>query len=514
MAVAAANGHMLRGIICALLGGICWGFSGTCAQLLMQNYGAPATWITCVRIIIAAVFFLAVVVIRDWRSLVAVFRDWRSIVEIGLFAIFGVLLMQLSYLYAIEYTGAAVGTTIEQIGLVFIMLFVCLRNKRLPRLREVLGLLFALGGMVVIATQGDMGKLSIPPEGLMWGLISAFALTLYTLMPARVLDKWGSMLVTGLSMLFASVVATAVVQPWTMSVNLSLGAIGALAAIVLVGTLGAYMLYLQGVKDAGPVKASLLCCFEPVSAMVLAMVWLNTPVSLWDVLGCVLIVVMIFLVTEREAKPDQVSVGELEDGALVDAPMFAGRASVLGYYSSRPATRDDFDRVSALLEIGHETMMGLGIDEGRNKKYPSSRRLMHSINNGTTHVVEDEHGNLIAVFAVSFSPDKNYARPLLEGAWLTDTDAQPQPYAELHWVAVDHAARRRGVGMFILDKADRIARAGGRMSIRADVYEANAPMRHLLEKHGYQHCGTVIIRDVFGREKRRSGYERMLRLRS
>ena len=52
---------------------------------------------------------------------------------------------------------------------------------------------------------------------------------------------------------------------------------------------------------------------------------------------------------------------------------------------------------------------------------------MHSIKNGTTHVVEDGDGRLIAVFAVSFSPDKNYARGIEGGAWLTDTNAVPQP---------------------------------------------------------------------------------------
>ena len=30
---------------CALAGGVCWGFSGTCAQLLMDGYGVPALWI-------------------------------------------------------------------------------------------------------------------------------------------------------------------------------------------------------------------------------------------------------------------------------------------------------------------------------------------------------------------------------------------------------------------------------------------------------------------------------------
>ncbi len=36
-------------------------------------------------------------------------------------------------------------------------------------------------------------------------------------------------------------------------------------------------------------------------------------------------------------------------------------------------------------------------------------------------------------------------------------------------------------------------------------------MQKLLEKHGYERCGTITMKDVFGREKRRVGYERMLR---
>ena len=236
---AAGNRHVVRGIVCALAGGICWGFSGTCAQLLMNDYGAPATWITCVRMVIAAVFFLFLTAVRNWRDLVAVFRDWRSLAQIAAFAIFGVLLTQLSYLNAISYTSAGVGTTIEQVGLVLIMLYVCVRAKRLPRAREAAGLVFALGGMLIIATQGEIDQLAIPAEGLAWGLVSAVALTFYTLMPVRVLKKWGSMLVTGLAMLFGGSAASVVVQPWTMPVNLPLGGIAALVAIVIVGTLGA-----------------------------------------------------------------------------------------------------------------------------------------------------------------------------------------------------------------------------------------------------------------------------------
>ena len=514
-AVATQGRHVTRGILFALAGGICWGFSGTCAQLLMNEYGAPSEWITCVRMLLSAVFFLGAAVIKDWRALVALFRDVRSVIGIAVFAIFGIVLCQMSYLNVIHYTSAGVGTTIEQLGLVLIMLWTCLRRHRLPNVREVLGLLLALFGLVLIATQGDLSRLAVSREGLFWGLMSAVALALYTLMPVKVLAKWGSMLVTGFAMLFGGVVLTPVVQPWSVPMELSVGALSAFAAIVLVGTCAAYMLYLQGVNDCGPVKAGLLCAAEPVSAMVLSVVWLHDAATSWDIAGCVCILFMIVLVSELKPKgetaPAVPEVAGVEAPAYVqDPPVFAGRASVLGYYKSRPATMDDFKRVQTLLDEAHETYAELGIDEGKYKKYPSARRLTHSIKNGTTHVVENAFGQLIAVYAVSFAPDKNYARGI-QGSWLTDTDAQQQPYAELHWVAVDRPVRRRGVGSFILDRAAHIAREGGRASIRADIYPENEPMRWLLEKRGYKFCGTLMVRDTFGREKPRSAYELMFR---
>ena len=35
-------------------------------------------------------------------------------------------------------------------------------------------------------------------------------------------------------------------------------------------------------------------------------------------------------------------------------------------------------------------------------------------------------------------------------------------------------------------------------------------MRRLLEKHGYERCGEIVVKDVLGREKRRAAYERLL----
>ena len=509
------GGHVMRGIVCALAGSVCWGFSGTCAQLVMGDFGAPAYWITCVRMLISAVFFLAIVFVKDWRSVGALFRDWRSMISIAAFSIFGIALCQVSYFSVIHHTSAGVGTTIEQLGLVLIMLWTCLRKRRLPNVREVLGLVFAMVGLVLIATQGDLSRLALSQQGCFWGMVSAVAFALYTLMPVKVLAKWGSLMVTGFAMLFGGLVLTPVVQPWVVPVDITPAFLIILAAVIVVGTCAAYMLFLQGINDCGPVKAGLLCAAEPVSAMVISVLWLHTPVSTWDIAGCACILVMIVMVTEfepkREGGESALELAGVETAPLPqDPPVFAGRASVLGYYSSRPATMVDIARVEALLDDAHRQYAEMGIDEGKFKKYPSSRRLTRSIDNGSTYVVENAEGKLIAVFGVSFDPDKNYERGI-KGDWITDTGASPQQYAELHWVVVDRPVRRRGVGSFIVDTACRIAREGGRTSLRADIYPENEPMRWLLEKRGFAFCGTIQVRDGFGREKPRSAYELRVR---
>lgn len=504
---AASGSHVLRGAICALLGGAFWGFSGTCAQLLLNGYGIPSLWVTCVRLAIAAVVFMLLAVAMDGRTLRACLRDVRALGQIALFAVFGVVFTQMSYLLAISNTNAGTATVIQQIGLVIIMVITCMRFRRGPKAREVAGLLFALAGVLVIATQGDPTALSISPSGLFWGIMCGIGLACYTLLPEQVLKKWGSLTVTGLAMLFGGIASAAVVRPWGYDVVLEPGAIAALIALVLGGTFLAYLLYLQGVKDAGPVRASLLCCIEPVSAMVISAVWLGTAVSAWDILGCILILIMIFLVTGSPSQ-EQPAAAEAEVGGLPqDDPIFRGRASVLGYYTSRPAVHADFKEASSLLHRTREELVSLGMaDEG--KKYPSSRRLMRNIKKGLLHVVEDADGRLIGVFAVTVDPDKNYERGI-EGAWLSGNEGG-SAYAVLRWACVEPDARRRGVGMFMLDKALGCARAAGKASLRCDIHPANEPMRNLLAKQGFERCGVVEVQDTLGRVKRRQAYERLI----
>ena len=410
--------HVARGIAFAALGGICWGFSGTCAQLMTSELGVPVAWITCVRLLLGALIFLVACLFKNWRSLRAVLRDKRSLLRIAAFSMFGVLLAQMSYLSAISYTNAGTGTVLERLGLVVIMLIVCVRVRRWPKPRELFGLVFALGGTFLIATKGNIGALAIPAEGLMWGVVSAFALAAYTLLPGKVLAKWGEASSSrAWPCSLGGTVATVFVQPWSIPVDITPELVGVMGAMVIIGTFAAYLFYLQGITDAGPVRAGLVGCVEPVSATVISAVWLGTPVTPVDVAGIAMIVVMVLLVTQREEAPAKGEGGL--DGSPDDLPPFEGRASLLGYYRSRPAVHDDFVRFQEVLEDGHEALAALGIEEKGSKKYPSERRVMRAIDWGTAHVVtvpersgeEEAAGErIIGVFAVDPRGDEAYGR--------------------------------------------------------------------------------------------------------
>ncbi len=291
--------RVARGIVFAALGGILWGFSGTCAQLLTATYGLDPGWIICIRLPFAALLFLAVSVARERDRLLNAMRDSKTIIGIVLFALFGILLTQYSYLTTISLTNAGTGTVMERLGLVLLTILVCVMSRRLPRAREVVGVLLAVAGTFFIATKGSLEGLAIPPEALVWGFLLACGFVGYTLLPEKLLARWGSFVVTGLGMLVASIIICAVEQPWKVPVEYSWGMIAALAAMVVLGTFLAYLFYLQGVKEAGAMRAGLVGCIEPVAATVFSAVWLKTAVTWADVVGMILIIGMVVLVTVK-----------------------------------------------------------------------------------------------------------------------------------------------------------------------------------------------------------------------
>jgi len=71
------------------------------------------------------------------------------------------------------------------------------------------------------------------------------------------------------------------------------------AFIIIFGTLIPFYAYLSAVKIIGGQKTSLLASAEPLSATILAVLWLKVSFSAMDWLGSLCIISTIFLLSRR-----------------------------------------------------------------------------------------------------------------------------------------------------------------------------------------------------------------------
>lgn len=285
-----------------------WGFSGTCAQYLYQHYEIDPLFITWVRMLGSGILFLILLAFTQRGKLRAIAGDRRELGRLALFGIAGLFLCQFTYTTSVNATNAGTATVLQSLNTVFILAATCLMMRRAPRAMEIGGLAFALVATWLIATKGNLTALMIPPAGLAWGLINAASCTFYIMYPKHLFARWGSLPVTGIGMLIGGIAAVAI---WGLGglwgaapvvPELGLDGVFVLAAIVVVGTLAAFGLYLHGVSIVGSVKGGLLGTTEPASAMVFAALWLGTMFTWADWIGLVLMMAMIFLVTLSGSK--------------------------------------------------------------------------------------------------------------------------------------------------------------------------------------------------------------------
>ena len=258
----------LKGSLMILVAGIAWGFSGVSGQYLM-THGINVNLLTSLRLIIAGILLTASVFFRQSDKLVSALKDKKTLVSIALFALFGLVLNQYAYLSAIQHTNAGTATVLQYVTPVLILTFVCAKNRRFPMVSELVAIIMAIAGTFIIATHGQVTELAITPIGLFWGLFSAVTYALYILLPAKAIEKWGSLIVIGLGMLLGGLVFPIAIQAWKYKLPLTGENLLALFGLVFIGTVFAYTIFLGGRAWLEPSKGSLLPSVKPEPRLIL-----------------------------------------------------------------------------------------------------------------------------------------------------------------------------------------------------------------------------------------------------
>lgn len=309
--------NRVKGIAMIISGATLWGATGPLMQWSLGTFGFSPEFLSTVRLILAGLLLLGFLKLRGVQ-VTSIFKGRIWVRPLLIFAVFGMLGVQYTFVSAIEASDAVVATLLQFLAPVYIILFVSLRQKKFPPVYQITGMAGTLVGLFLLLTNGSLDKLAISGEALFWGLLVGLTFMFYTLYPARLMQEWGVMLVVGWSMLFGGAFM-GLVKPIFLSSEWAkfqdVRAIWAMIAIIIVGTV-AFVLFLSSMRFISPVETSILSSVEPLTAMIISVFWFQQLLAPPQLGGALIMLVFVtWLSLAGNIKPKKKNAGYSESSA-------------------------------------------------------------------------------------------------------------------------------------------------------------------------------------------------------
>ncbi|MCR5290904.1 MAG: DMT family transporter [Treponema sp.] len=287
---------MNKNVIGALLtlgGGACWGLSGCVGQYLFTRQGMTSLWLVPIRLGCAGIILLTYYLCTNPSLVLDVWKTKSSAVRMIVYGLCGISCCQFLYFFTIQLSNAGTATIIQNVSPVIILAVICLQERRLPRVLEIVAIVLAVGGVFMLTTHGNPQSMVLSPAALISGLGCASCVVIYTMTPGQLQKKYPTPLLQGWAFLMGGIAFALLFQPWKLHYIPSfLGVLGILF-VILIGNVLAFNLYMTGLTYIGPEKASLYSFAEPVTAAIISSTFLGSQFTLWDAAGFVCIFLML-----------------------------------------------------------------------------------------------------------------------------------------------------------------------------------------------------------------------------
>lgn len=286
--------HRMKGIAMIVTGAMLWGATGPLIEWTLAFFGISVPFLLTIRLTSAGLLLLVFLKLKRVK-ITRVFKGAIWVRPLLIFSIFGMLGVQYSFVAAIEASDAVVATLLQFLAPVYIIIFVSMRQKRMPPVTQILGLIGTLAGLFLLLTNGQPGKLIISGEALFWGILVGLTFSFYTLYPARLMQEWGVLLVVGWSMLFGGI-ALAFINPIFLSDEWHKlqdpHALLAIGSIIVIGTV-AFVLFLSSMRYISAIETSILSSLEPLTAMIISVFWFGQLLSPVQFIGVFIMLIFV-----------------------------------------------------------------------------------------------------------------------------------------------------------------------------------------------------------------------------
>lgn len=284
------------GMALAILGALFWGLSGTSVQYLESVKHLNVEWLLEVRLLVAGFLTIMLAYMQDGMCIFDIFKNKKDIGKLLIFGILGIALAQYTYFRVIAISGVGVATVLQYVAPTMIIIYLFLRYFKKPSIAEAGCVVLAMIGIICIVSQDGLDVANINGKALLWGLISAVSICVYTLQPIELLKKYGTTSIVGFAMFICGLISLMMFQQidseaiWDGMTWLGL------FAIIILGTVVSFNAYMEGVRRIGVVQGSILSSLEPISAALFGWALLGNEFTIIGIIGMICIIATVFII--------------------------------------------------------------------------------------------------------------------------------------------------------------------------------------------------------------------------
>lgn len=284
----------LKGIAMIIVGSIFWGATGPMMEWLLLKTAMTVEFMLAVRLTIAGILVLSIVAMQK-KSVFSIWKNRNHSAQLLIFSVIGMIGLQFTFVKSIEVSNAIIATLLQFLAPIFIVVYTSIIGRILPPRSQLIGIFGTLVGLFLLLTNGSLSGLLVSSQALVWGLLLGFTYAFYTLYPARLMAEVGVIIIIGWGMIIGGLIFSVTGQLWKPSQWLLLLDPVNVVIIIATGIFGsiAYILFLTSLKYISPVEASILSSVEPLTAMVISVVWLGATLYGWQYVGILLMLVFV-----------------------------------------------------------------------------------------------------------------------------------------------------------------------------------------------------------------------------
>jgi drug/metabolite transporter, DME family len=298
------------GYLAVACAAVLWAIGGTYARHLIDR-GASFRELTEARAWITALVLGIALSVRRGRGPQRRKRDLGR-VGTSLVVLFGCSIAAANYTYyaSLARLPVAVAITVQYTAPGLVVLWMVLAERQRPSRRVVGALTAALVGVALLAELPVAlreGHLRVDAVGLLIAGLSAFAFATYMVSGERMGRRLGAQQAVFRGFCVASmlwlVVQVVNGRPTTL---LDAKFVPGVLFLAFATTIAPFLLFVWGLERVRASDAGIVSTLEPLTASVIAFVWLGQSLSAWQIAGALLVIVGIGVVQAERPAPQDV----------------------------------------------------------------------------------------------------------------------------------------------------------------------------------------------------------------